>query len=839
MKQFLLKSKLFAIILIANLFFVGAVCAQTNTWDGSTSNDWNTGSNWSANHVPTSAENVVININAAITVSGSTTINSLTISNSAVVSLTSSGGAARTITIDNNGSAIEAGSSLTLNGSSGSGTRTMGLAFSGANRTMSIAGTLVVTGAGDGTIYSASNSKTTVTGTLKNTGGDITSTASNLTFNSGGTYDHAIDGGTIPTATWNTGSTCLISVNGGSAPNGLAPTNGFANFKWDCATGTSSTSLAGALVKINGDFIVAHTGTSGSLRLVNGPANNNIVLTVGGNFSQTGGTFYIMGTSSSSGSETMDVAGDFSLSGGTLQMSGNSLVGTIRVKGNFSFTGGTITESSSGSGAFIFNGSSTQTFSKTGGTISNTIAFSILNNAIVDFGTSVLDGTNATFNLNSGGTIITANTNGISSSGATGSIQVGGTRTYSTGANYTYNGSAAQITGNGIPNTVHNLTINNTSSTGVTLSKAVSVSGTATFTDGILYTTSSNLLTIASGGSVTGASDASFVDGPVQKIGNTAFDFPIGKANEYHYLHMAATSSSTFTAEYFRATPLSVGAIDPVSSLQQVSMVEYWSFNRNSGSGSPSITIPVTATSHASTMTGLVVAYKAANGWTNLTTTNTPSGTNTGTLATNSAVPGFGFFTVGNITGNAALPVTFGDLRASQAAGGVQLGWTTYSESNVDHFEVERSSNGQSFSEIGQVKAVGNSSSKIDYSLLDASPINGDNFYRVKSVDIDGHITYSSVIKISLGANTNRSVAIYPNPVKGSQLTLQVNNLQKGNYSVLMFNNTGQQVGKFQMNLSNETMTQTLQLPSSLKPGVYNLLLSNGTLKLTKTFIVQ
>ncbi len=122
---------------------------------------------------------------------------------------------------------------------------------------------------------------------------------------------------------------------------------------------------------------------------------------------------------------------------------------------------------------------------------------------------------------------------------------------------------------------------------------------------------------------------------------------------------------------------------------------------------------------------------------------------------------------------------------------------------------------------------------------MDASPINGDNFYRVKSVDIDGRLTYSSVIRISLGTSGNRSVAVYPNPVKGSQLTLQINNLDKGNYSILMFNHMGQQVSQFQVSLSNETTTQTLQLPSSLKPGVYNLLISNGALKLTKTFIVQ
>ncbi len=187
----------------------------------------------------------------------------------------------------------------------------------------------------------------------------------------------------------------------------------------------------------------------------------------------------------------------------------------------------------------------------------------------------------------------------------------------------------------------------------------------------------------------------------------------------------------------------------------------------------------------------------------------------------------------------APLPVKFGNLKASQQSNGVRLDWSSYSEQNVSYYEIERSSKGQSFFVIGQTEANGNSDSRLDYNWLDASPLDGDNFYRVKSVDIDGHLTYSSVIKISLGASVNRSIALYPNPVKGLQITLQVNNLQKGNYFVFLFNRIGQHVSQFQINLSSENTTQTLQLPSSIKPGVYNLLISNGALRLTKTFIVQ
>lgn len=109
-----------ALLLIGNV-----AMGQTNTWDGSSSNNWNTPANWSLNQVPTSAHDVVIDINANISVNtGSITINSLAISNGASVTLTASG-SARTITIDNNGSFIESGSTLTLQGQNNGGTRTM------------------------------------------------------------------------------------------------------------------------------------------------------------------------------------------------------------------------------------------------------------------------------------------------------------------------------------------------------------------------------------------------------------------------------------------------------------------------------------------------------------------------------------------------------------------------------------------------------------------------------------------------------------------------------------------------------------------------------------------
>lgn len=71
-----------------------------------------------------------------------------------------------------------------------------------------------------------------------------------------------------------------------------------------------------------------------------------------------------------------------------------------------------------------------------------------------------IDGSGS-FTLASGATLDTKNTNGISSSGSTGSIQTT-TRSFSSSANYKYtSGDGAQSTGSGLPSPVNKLTVQN------------------------------------------------------------------------------------------------------------------------------------------------------------------------------------------------------------------------------------------------------------------------------------------------------------------------------------------------------------------------------------------
>lgn len=77
-----------------------------------------------------------------------------------------------------------------------------------------------------------------------------------------------------------------------------------------------------------------------------------------------------------------------------------------------------------------------------------------------------------------------------------------------------------------------------------------------------------------------------------------------------------------------------------------------------------------------------------------------------------------------------------------------ELTWSTASETNNDHFDVERSTDGLHFERIGTVAGAGNSQQMLHYALKDEAPINGINYYRLLQADANGATTYSSIIAL-------------------------------------------------------------------------------------------
>ncbi|MFA6059820.1 MAG: T9SS type A sorting domain-containing protein [Taibaiella sp.] len=116
------------------------------------------------------------------------------------------------------------------------------------------------------------------------------------------------------------------------------------------------------------------------------------------------------------------------------------------------------------------------------------------------------------------------------------------------------------------------------------------------------------------------------------------------------------------------------------------------------------------------------------------------------------------------------------------------LQWSTATEQNTSHFEVERSSDGKNFGPIGKLVATGNATTSNSYKLPDLSPLAGTNYYRLKTVDRDGKVDYSPVSVLNFGSSYN--ILLYPNPtqsevtVTGVETGMQVDLLDAEGYLI-------------------------------------------------------
>jgi hypothetical protein len=100
------------------------------------------------------------------------------------------------------------------------------------------------------------------------------------------------------------------------------------------------------------------------------------------------------------------------------------------------------------------------------------------------------------------------------------------------------------------------------------------------------------------------------------------------------------------------------------------------------------------------------------------------------------------------------LPVGLEYFKGVPSGTDAQLTWRTATEQNNKGFDVERSTDGVSFSSIGFVNGTGNSTVEVSYNYTDYNVQSPTVWYRLKQEDIDGHTTYSGIVELSFNSVT-------------------------------------------------------------------------------------
>jgi hypothetical protein len=175
-----------------------------------------------------------------------------------------------------------------------------------------------------------------------------------------------------------------------------------------------------------------------------------------------------------------------------------------------------------------------------------------------------------------------------------------------------------------------------------------------------------------------------------------------------------------------------------------------------------------------------------------------------------------------------SLPVKLTKLEVTNDTKSAVLTFTTASERNNSHFEIERSADGQTFRNIGEVKGAGNSNEEQSYRFTDQYPVNGINYYRIKQVDFDGKFEYSKVVTVRFGRAGSLSV-IPTLVVDQLSVSLDETNEVEGTWEVIDL--SGRQVLAGVMAAEQAGFQADL---SSLQQGTYVIRIQMGSEVLTE-----
>lgn len=385
----------------------------------------------------------------------------------------------------------------------------------------------------------------------------------------------------------------------------------------------------------------------------------------------------------------------------------------------------------------------------------------------------------------------------------------------------------------------------------VTLNAPVTVSAQSNALNlsvGQVATSLTNLLILPAGATYAGGNnDNSYVTGPMRKIGNSAFRFPVGKpefigpaaqgmptVGGFRPIDISAPGNVTdaYTAEFFVANANLVGPIvaPAAPTVVRVSGCEYWSLDRFDGSSNSDLNVTIrwesrskcNFGSYVSNPAGIVIAsstgapLQASSGhWNHYSIGNTGTGSNiTGTVTWNN----FNFFNAGRTPlalasinqNDNLLPFRFTSFTATGKGKQAQLSWSVNINANIVTYTVERSSDGRNFSPVFSMNSRIEAGAAT-YQHFDNTAPEGWNYYRLRATDYPGEAYFSAIQKVWLGSGSTFQMG--PNPARN---TLNITLSTTHNWQQVQITNAVGQILLQQPALPGNRSFDLTKLPAGL-----------------------
>jgi len=392
----------------------------------------------------------------------------------------------------------------------------------------------------------------------------------------------------------------------------------------------------------------------------------------------------------------------------------------------------------------------------------------------------------------------------------------------------------------------------------LTLTGTASVLGNLILSDGLIYTSNSDIITILGAGAISGGSDSSYVVGPlVHRVSAGSLMtkvFPFGSGDVYRPITLRVNLFGIVEDLLYkgvlnegpppsRTLPIGINKVTDVRyyTISQLTLLEIPFLD----SVVASVSIQYQEDDYVATPGDLrILKSDGAGNWLDVgsaSNSSSPSGSFFNGLISSNNFNTFSDFALSSSSENNPLPVNFINCEVQAVYQGVDVRWQTASEQNNKSFTIERSADAKQFEDIYTLAGAGDSDTINAYHYLDSSPLKGQSFYRIRQTDYDGTFSYSKILSAHYFSSQALNVLFYPNPIDVQKSSLSIEGGDKDEVfliSIATLKGKVVHTHSVQADHSGSVKIQYKEL-SFLSKGIYMITISGKRKQLVRKIIVE
>jgi hypothetical protein len=252
----------------------------------------------------------------------------------------------------------------------------------------------------------------------------------------------------------------------------------------------------------------------------------------------------------------------------------------------------------------------------------------------------------------------------------------------------------------------------------------------------------------------------------------------------------------------------------------------------NSGTATYTVTLSGWNFDNASATNTCIKRANAASPW-GIYGTFVSSTSTSPVTCVRSGITGFSQHAIA--TSIAPLPIELLNFTSECVGPDVKLSWATATETDNDHFDVEKSLDGTRFMTAGTVKGGGNSSIVRNYAFTDYNSYDGVSYYRLKQTDYNGSSQTSNMITAE-NCSGNNVVNAFNN--QEGNIVVDVNAEMSGVYHVTLMDALSNKISSANYTAEKGNNVFLMNI-SGLNSGIYFIVIDDGKNPVTKKVFIR